>query len=165
MQFTSTTLLLLVFAATASSQEAWPSTAPVEVPANLHSGVYRPVVEAMWRASPTFRRQCERLAAKPTLTVKLVVDLSHTLDPLVRASTEMYRKNGLLVFARVLIRSPDETVELIAHEMEHVIEQIDGVSMVSHESTRGIEVGRLVAREFEQSRHHAASVSGSGNRD
>ena len=165
MHFTCTTMLLLVFSATAGSQEWMRSMAPVEVPANLVAGVYRPTVEAMWKASPTFRHQCERLAARPALTVKLVVDLSRVPNPAIRASAEISRKNGILVFARVMIHSPDDTVELIAHEIEHVIEQIEGLRSPTLESTRAIEVGRRVAREFEHSRRVMHAFADSRIRD
>ena len=45
------------------------------LPANLIvARVYQPLVEAMLRDSPTFRRQCVRIAAEPGLTVHLTMN-------------------------------------------------------------------------------------------
>ncbi len=107
---------------------------PAGPPPNLKSGVFQPVVEAMWRQSPTFRRQCQRLAAERTLVVTLAVAPSQR-PAFSRAWTEMSRKDGTLRFARVIILSPNDTVELIAHEIEHVIEQLDGVAHGDRSST------------------------------
>src|SRR4029453_3125811 len=65
---------------------------------------------------------------------------------------------------------PQQSVELIAHEIEHVIEQLDGIVLSeradarttgeagsAYESGRAIERGRLVAREVRDSRGHVAS--------
>jgi len=58
--------------------------------------------------------------------------------------------------ARVLVRSSAHTVELIAHEFEHVLEYLEGVdhrrsgTMLSHdayETDRAMDAGTRVARE------------------
>ena len=119
--------------------------------------MFQSVVETMWRQSPAFRRQCQRLAAERTLVVTLVANLTQR-PAFVRASTEVSRRDGALSSARVVILSPNDTVELIAHEIEHVVEQLDGVAhgnpssttsthAAGYESARAAEVGRLVARE------------------
>ncbi len=133
-------------------------------PANLDPGIFRRMVNSMWRESLTFRRQCQRLGAERGLVVKLLSQPSHR-DSSVRASTEMSRKNGTLTLARVVIFSPGDAVELIAHEIEHIIEQLDGVEFVDRASTRttreagaayetgrAVEVGRVVAREVRAAR-------------
>jgi hypothetical protein len=72
------------------------------------------------------------------------------------------RKNGALILAEVVLLLPADAVELIAHEIEHVIEQLDDVLLggdtcgfVRHtgevaESCRALEAGRRVAREVDQ---------------
>ena len=120
----SSTLLL---AASSQAQQQHPGTqAEAGPPSNLKSGPFQSVVESMWRHSPTFRRQCQRLASTRGLVVKLLVNTSERRD-VVRAWTEMDRSNGVLTLARVTIVHPVDSVELIAHELEHVIEQLDGV--------------------------------------
>lgn len=133
-------------------------------PVNLEAGVFRRVVNSMWRESLTFRRQCQRLGAERGLVVKLFSLPSHRGSS-VRASTEMSRKNGTLTLARVVIFSPGDAVELIAHEIEHIIEQLDGVEFLDRASTRttreagaayetgrAVEIGRVVAREVRAAR-------------
>ncbi len=133
-------------------------------PPNLESGVFQPTVETMWRQSPTFRRQCQRLAAERTLVVTLVANVSQR-PAFARASTEVSRRDGAVTSARVVILSPNDTVELIAHEIEHVVEQLDGVAHgdqsstssthaagAAYETARAVEIGRLVAREVQANR-------------
>ena len=116
----------------------------------------------MWQDSPTFRRQCHRLQAERTLTVVVRADLPRT-D--VRAITSIQRQGGNLVRAEVVLFSLREASELIAHEIEHVIEQLDGVVLKRDEcgqgvtrngkvgeSCRAVEAGRRVVREIEQTR-------------
>ena len=130
-------------------------------PTNLKGGVFQTVVDRMWRQSPTFRRQCGRVAASPELTVFIRLDSPHTPSS-VRAFTTFSRKNGSIVKAEIVLLSASQTIELIAHELEHVIEQLDGVDLTGHhaagaahagantfESERAIEAGRRVAREVE----------------
>src|SRR5262245_43031138 len=50
-----------------SPRDAWPEA----VPPNLDPGIYRPNVEEMLRRSPTFRRQCWRIATASELVVTL----------------------------------------------------------------------------------------------
>ncbi len=137
---------------------------PAGPPANLDAGVFRRVVDAMWRDSLTFRRQCQRLGVERGLVVKLLAQTSHRQSS-VRASTEMSRKNGTLTLARIVVFSPTDAVELIAHEIEHIIEQLDGVEFLESASTRttrqagaayetgrAVEIGRVVAREVRETR-------------
>jgi hypothetical protein len=133
------------------------------LPIALNAGPLKPLVEAMLRRSPTFRRQCQRLV-NPRLGSILL-----THEPLrgARALTEVTPINGRLS-ALVRLGSGDDDVELIAHEIEHVIEQLDGVDLRaraelpgtgvhlcssdrgSFETVRAIRAGLKVAQEFRQ---------------
>ena len=94
------------------------------------SPMYREVVEAMLRGSPTFRRQCLRLAAEPALTV--VLDMNpHEQRSDVRARTSMTRNAKGHLSAMVRIAPLHDIEELIAHEFEHIIEQLDGVDLAA----------------------------------
>ena len=93
--------------------------------------LYRPLVEAMLRGSPTFRRHCLRLSAEPTVTVVLVIG-PHAQRSDLRATTRMkWTANGSLT-AFVDIPPLKDLEELIAHEFEHIIEQLDGVDLAAH---------------------------------
>jgi len=124
------------------------------------------VVADMCRRAPTFRRQLVRLAQDP--------DLAITVEPGVfpiggraRAATAIARVNGGLRSADVRVRPGDSlaVVELIGHEFEHILEQLDGVELAAWvgrsgvhrvgqddrgpiETERARRVGRLVAAEY-----------------
>ncbi len=149
-------------ASLADGQSAERATAASGPPANLEAGAFQSLVDRMWQDSPTFRRQCLRLRAARTLTVVVRADLPRT-D--VRATTSIQRRQGDLVRAEVVLFSLKEASELIAHEIEHVIEQLDGVVLKRDECGRGVtrdgkiaescravEAGRRVVREVEQAR-------------
>ncbi len=133
------------------------------LPAALNAGTMKPLVEAMLRQSPTFRRQCQRLMDPRLLSILL----RHEMLRGARALTEVTPINGQLS-AVVRLGHGDDYVELIAHEFEHVIEQLDGVDLraraelpgtgvsecgpkpSSFETVRAIRAGLKVAQEFRQ---------------
>jgi hypothetical protein len=96
----------------------------------LVSPMYRPLVESMLRDSPTFRRQCVRIAAEPGLTVQLSIG-SVSMGSDVRAITRMTRSGRGHLSAVVNIGFREDAQELIAHEFEHIIEQLDGVDLAA----------------------------------
>jgi hypothetical protein len=125
---------------------------------------HRRLIESMLRQSPTFRRQCVRLAADPTLTVRLSL-ITPSWSDSVRATTRLTRRRDGQMVALIQISPTESQVELIAHEFEHVIEQLDGVDLRAHahrpgsgvrmlpgtpdvfETTRAIRVGQKVTLE------------------
>jgi len=137
------------------------------------SPMYRQVVEAMLRGSPTFRRQCLRLAAEPALTV--ILDMNpHEQRSDLRAKTHMTRNAKGHLSAVVQIMPLQDIEELIAHEFEHIIEQLDDVDLaekarrarsgvhaiesagVKFETRRALQVGLRVVREFRQTAGHGS---------
>jgi len=137
------------------------------LPPNLMvTPMYRPLVESMLRSSPTFRRQCVRLTGEARLTVRLNMSPPWTRSD-IRAKTHMTRRAGRLTAEIDIFRFNDD-IELIAHEIEHVIEQLDGVDLplraasgdtgvralsadAVFETTRAIRVGQKVAGEVRAS--------------
>ena len=137
------------------------------LPPNLVApAMYRPLLELILRSSPTFRRQCVRLTAETRVTVHL-----NMRPPVsgadIRAKTHMTRRAGHLR-AEIDIFRPGDLVELIAHEIEHVIEQLDDIDLSSRaalrdsgvrapsaegafETTRAIRVGLKVTGEVRAS--------------
>jgi hypothetical protein len=101
------------------------------LPPNLSvPAMYRPLVEAMLRDSPTFRRQCVRIAAEPELTVHLSVSPPPRRSTH-RATTRLTRDAQGHLTAVVDIGLFEDTQEMIAHEFEHIIEQLDGVDLAT----------------------------------
>jgi hypothetical protein len=125
---------------------------------------FRSTVESMLRGSPTFRRQCLRIAGEPTLKIVLVFRPPPWRSD-VRATTAITRQPDGRKLARITIPPRHDVVELIAHEFEHIIEQLDGVDLAARasrpntgvraqmreqqmfETVRATRMGRKVARE------------------
>jgi hypothetical protein len=94
------------------------------------SDAYRPIIESMLRDSPTFRRQCIRIAAEPHLRVFLrFAPLPLRSD--FRATTQIRRHADGHLTASISIAPLEDSVEMIAHEFEHIIEQLDGVDLAA----------------------------------
>lgn len=131
-------------------------------PANIHAGAFRSTIEAMWRGSPYFRWQCIQLGTASQLRVKIRAEAGPWQAA--RARTEISRVRGVVTVADVVLSPGRDHVELIAHELEHVIEQLQGIRLRSHgcnggtpahdvyESCRAVEAGRRVAREVSEER-------------
>ena len=101
------------------------------LPENLNvSSMYRPLLEKMLHQSPTFRRQCARIAGEPRMTVELRVGTPGWRSG-VRATTQVKRLPAGRLHAIIDILPLDDTIELIAHEFEHVIEQLDGIDLAA----------------------------------
>ena len=129
-----------------------------DIPAMAH-----PLLDDMWRASATFRRQWTRVAAAQ-VRISIAFDKSMATDS-VHAQSEITRKPDLSV--RISLRLVDQAAaQHLAHELEHVLEQLDEVDLAqavaSHvhgasargtppvfETRRAIVVGRLVAAEVQ----------------
>jgi hypothetical protein len=122
------------------------------------------LVAEMLRRSPTFRRQCQRIANAPRLTVELQRPGTEWPQG-TRARTRFVRERGGALTAHVEIPPLDDGFELIAHEIEHVIEQLDGIDLAARaarpntgvtlvvagrtvfETTRAAWIGRAVSEE------------------
>jgi hypothetical protein len=125
----------------------------------------QPVIDSMWRTSPTFRAQCARLRQAPSLLVTVSIG-SRPRVGAARGRVYVDRSAGLAARADILIaqdfRSFAELVEVLAHELEHVIEQLDGVELRadsshgvyqladgSFETARAVHIGQQVAGEVD----------------
>jgi hypothetical protein len=104
------------------------SHSTIELPRNLLVPPFlRGVVDSM-RTSPTFRRQCVRIANAPRTMVVLGWFQPQDTER-IRARTVLSITPEGTRFAMVAIRPADDQVELIAHELEHVLEQLDEVDL------------------------------------
>ena len=127
-------------------------------------------VDAMLEQSPTFRQQYERIAATPKLIITARVDIKVTHRTF-RARSHIRRyDSGLIVVAMEI--APDAVrPEWIAHEFEHVLEQLDGVDVASLalrrrpgiwyssgemvETVRAMKAGHLVRDEMRARRNRS----------
>jgi hypothetical protein len=128
---------------------------------------YRPLIESMLRQSPTFRRQCVRIASESNLVINIGIAQPSARSDF-RAMTEISRQPDGRLTAFITIGPLHDTVELIAHEFEHVIEQMDGVDLAERaslprsgvhqqsgtpgifETIRATRIGKRVAAEVRQ---------------
>ena len=139
-----------------------------ELPPNFEvPSLYRGVIETMLRQSATFRRQSERIRQASFLTVT-IENAPPPAGTNSLAWTRISRDSNKRLHATVFISPRDRLVELLAHEIEHVIEQLDGVDLHvksrqqstgvrqcdcsdlgAYETRRAIVTGQRVAREVD----------------
>jgi hypothetical protein len=135
---------------------------PARMPANVaFAPAFELVVAEMLRQSPSFRAQCSRIAQASH--VRVVVRRS-LMAPRQSAVTHLTRQQGGRLEADVELGPFGEDALLIAHEFEHIIEQLDDVNLAAlanrrgtgvrtdpgsghFETERAIDMGRRVARE------------------
>lgn len=113
--------------------------------------------------SETIRRHCDELAA-----ARAVVDLvwDTTKDSQSQARTEMAPNDGVVV-ATVKLPPLGDTIVLLAHELQHVIEQTRGLDLAAeaerpgsgvwkalggYETQAAVDVSRQVTRELRDNR-------------
>jgi hypothetical protein len=117
------------------------------------------MLDELWSRSPTFRQQCRRLASAKALVLMQSVSAKET--PWNAESRIGVLANGH-VMARMRVRDGRESLEIIAHELEHVLERIDGINLAldstrsgsgttlsggAYETRRATAAGRRVAKE------------------
>ena len=162
-------LLLVLLAASRTVRAQESGVCMSAVPANIQPGIFTQGVLALLQGSPTFRAQCERIASARYVHVELT--MVQSLGN-VRAETTINRYESGALRADVRIAFGQDYRELIAHEFEHIIEQIDGVNLrmeaaAGHawlldqgffETQRASEAGARVRRECDLLAAHAAVV-------
>ena len=117
------------------------------------------VVQSLLERSPKFRQQCRALAAAPHLRAKVSVSFQSGIGA-TRARTSFRQGQWGALAADIEIRSALELTELIAHEFEHLIEQLDGVDLKA--LAREGEAHRLADGAFETDRAIAAGQQVAG---
>ena len=157
--------LLWVGAASAERKQCRRSTLPsnVELMADLGE-----ILQRMYDRSPTFRSQCERIAKASNLRVRIRIN---TRIPKVCRALTVVQRQGYEIRADVHLPPASNYPELVGHEFEHLLEQVEGLDLRRlarvrgagvHEVERGMfetnraqEVGRVVAAEMYASRARA----------
>ncbi len=131
------------------------------VASNIRVGFpLQPCVATMLSRSPTFRATYSTIAGRHDVrvTIELVPDRTQR----VRAVTDVRSFAGGQRVAAVRLYTTTDVIELIAHEMEHVREQLEGTNLLllsvarasdvrrlgtKFETRRGVETGLRVAAE------------------
>jgi hypothetical protein len=144
------------------------TSAPLDVPSHITlSPAFTEIVGEMLERSPTFRAQWETLVTARRVRIAVRFDLRSRSY---RARSILSRHEYGLISAVVELPPFGDHVELIAHEVEHIIEQLEGVELrrlasdpsagvhnlhYAYETERAYQVGRQVARDC---RRHPAGM-------
>ena len=124
--------------------------------------MFQAVVEGMCQRSPAFRRQIARIGAARTVRVRVLPEDRPRPTAGVDARTAFTFDGGTLVSAHVYLRMTPQVPRFIAHEIEHILEQLDGIDLraqagngvvwksndTTFETRRAIEAGLLVERDI-----------------
>jgi len=155
------TVLVLVVVSCGAGRSAEPDDQCLRLPANIElSQDLSRIVQDLSDRSPTFRAQCELLARADQLRVR--VRIATSMPSRCRAYTTVTRQ-GREIRADVFLPPGRDLVELLAHEFEHLLEQVEGLDLRTlartrgsgvrtidgdlFESDRAVRVGRIVAAE------------------
>lgn len=142
------------------------------LPPNLEfSEALRPTLDRMWRYSPIFRRQCARIAEAHDVAILILAGrLPEYRKDEASAQTQITGRPGQPLRAEVWLGLHELELH-IAHELEHIIERIDGVHVElmnalgiegvsrygnAFETARARETGRAVAREVQAAQSFAS---------
>jgi hypothetical protein len=161
-------LILCSFSTSISSFGTSTSNVPTGFPTNIvvQAGL-RAAVAQLWEGSPTFRAQCQKIGEHKRYRVAMVIEPSLSVSRSWRAQCVLRSYSSGFVTARMMVPPSRQLAELIPHELEHVIEHIDGIN-VQHEArrhgtgaydtgggrvetTRAVRVGRQARQELESS--------------
>jgi hypothetical protein len=137
-------------------------------------GDLREVVELAWDHSASFRHQCRMLGAAGAVLIAESSRKTPTAGTRIGLSAE-----GVLV-ARIVVCRCRQAAEYLAHELEHVLERVEGINYLfelgrvgsrvslsggAFETRRAYDAGRRVAAEMraatqasEQARRSAPSI-------
>jgi len=105
-----------------------------ELPANIRPGLVQREMTRLLERSETFREQCVRIASAPY--VRVVFGVSREVPDGSRGQTTIERFEAGAMVAWVTLGFAEDYVELIPHELEHVIEQIDRVPLPQEAAAR-----------------------------
>ena len=147
------------------SPEDQPRSATVQTTSIQLAPELKSQVDRMLQRSATFREQYRRIAEAPMVVVGVRTDV-RLCETSYKARTTFRRYQSGLMVATVTVSPGAHQEEWIAHEFEHVLEQLDGQNLPqmarSHakdvwfsgsdtiETDRAIKAGRTVRSEMQQ---------------
>ncbi len=153
--------LLAVMTAGSAPAGAGPLPAPAAHAPAPSSIVVAPffqqVVEDLLAGSETLRSQYQRIVSTPHVLVRVEVMTGQRSDRAARAT--ITRAASGLVLATVELAAPlreVEYAEMLAHELEHVLEQIEGISLADEADVSGRRASRLHDGSYETARARQA---------
>jgi hypothetical protein len=93
----------------------------------------QPLSKALLEKSATFRSQCDRIGREPRVYVRAELD-ARLEGTSFRARSVIRRSVDGAVVAFVYVAPFGDRMEWLAHELEHVIEQLEGVKLAALEA-------------------------------
>lgn len=109
----------------------------LRVPENM-----RPMLMRMLQSSPTFRRQIAVLASKPAVRVSVNYGgMRGDRNYHALSTVRKHQWGAMMVDTTIFV--PTDLAEIIAHELEHVCEQVEGVDLPTLSRRRGVGVYNL----------------------
>ena len=170
-------VFLLPHAALAQSSEPTDRPECAVLPANIQvSPLLAAAVELSLSQSETLRRQCGAIAGTDSVRVVIVPPRTPLIGCRARATIGRHAFGALR--AIIELPMPALDVELLAHELEHVLEQIEGVDLSAlaragapgvREVTEGVfeterarASGRRAAREVQYARERTKAREAPG---
>lgn len=152
MSSLSAAVLLAVLSAGAPAAD--PDRACPSLPQNIVApGVYRTWVEDLISRSPTLLAQCQLIAASPDVTVRITAARPQSCC---RAAATFRRERDGRLCAVIALPVSVDFAELLAHEFEHVLEQIEGIDLAVQARIRDSGVYRVSYRRYETVRAREA---------
>jgi hypothetical protein len=150
-----------------------------EPPSNFHvDEILQPVVSALLAKSPTFRRQWDIINASRLVRVRVLSIIGLQDESLARARGQVSRYAFGSMRATIEIPIAADVTELLPHELEHVIEQLEGLDLAGlaqrgeqgvvevrrgmYETARARAAGLQVVREVYAELDPAVSAAFSG---
>ena len=132
----------------------------VELPASIRvSTVLQPSVSALLRKSATFRQQCARIAAARHARVRIVATAGPREQLAPRARGTITRHSYGALRAVIEIPVSGDHAELIGHELEHVLEQIEDLDLPALARAGRRDIVEVHAGMFETARAKAAGLA------
>ena len=111
----------------------------------IDGGILKPFADLAWEHSATFREQCRTLGAARAVVIVRAASSRETL----RADARITVSDDGTLLARIRINPGSRVLEYLAHELEHVVERVEGVDLLL-ESRRGgsrVRVDRRCVRD------------------
>jgi hypothetical protein len=120
------------------------------------------IFERVWRKSPTLRDQCRRIARAPWARIRLCFVVKTSDRYYALTTRTRYVDGPVTITVRIFVTG--RYVEVLGHELEHVLEQIEGLDLEAqalkecsgvfrdengfYETKRAVNAGRKVYTEY-----------------
>ena len=144
-------VVVLGFGRRARAQEPSTQQCPA-IPVNIMvDRAFRSIVASAIAEVETIRKQCEVIAAARHLRVRIRFRAGSLLGG-VRAQATITRYEYGAIVADITIPATSRHVEMLAHELEHVIEQLEGMRLAELAGQGRAGVTRFADGAFETAR-------------